>query len=170
MDDGCACNFVYSARINKWSDRDFIFSNSISQMKVQFQGFGTWLLFQTGSCRLLGCPSTAVSETAKKLLEQKFDVEVEQMRLTNFTYIFRVPLLNTLAEVYQLSREKKTKDYSSSMYLPELFNALSLKVGTINVNMFHTGSVVVTGMKDVSQISNIRSVVFALVTEALVEL
>ena len=169
-DDGKTYNFVFSARITKWSDRNFVFSGSIPQMKVQLEGFGTWLLFRTGSCRLLGCPSIALSETAKKKLEQKFAIVVEHMRLTNFTYIFKVPFLNTMTEVYQFLRVKKTKDYSSPLYWPELFNALSLKVGTINVNIFHTGSVVVTGMKDVSQISNIRSVVFTLVTEALVEL
>ena len=168
MLDGNACNFMFSAKVENPSSLHstiFKFTGVPLQMKVRFKGYGTWLFFKTGSCRLLGCPSIAASESSMKMIEHLLDI-VRSLRLTNFTYVFKVPLLNSLSELSDLCNRKKE---FYTLYTPELFNALSLKVGRINVNIFTSGSVVVTGLKEMSQIPMIRSIVFSLVVDAMTE-
>lgn len=163
------CNFVYSASIAEaeWKPelKEFYYNGSPYQIKRKFPGYGTWLIFTTGSCRLLGCPSPNASEIAKRKIEENLLVELTELRLTNFTYILKVPLLNNLSQVYQVAK----RGSSNVTYNPDLFNAVSIKLDKRNINIFYTGSVVVTGMKLFSQIPSIQEFIFSLLVDVLTE-
>ena len=61
----------------------------------------------------------------------------------------------TMSAVHQTSSQldfKKICELPGGMYEPEIHNAAMLKRGKVHFNCFHTGRIVITGLRDINAI------------------
>ena len=148
------CNYNFSGKIisQNWRPNLNYFSKTQpQQMVIRFENIGTWCVFPSGSCRLTGCKTSESSATAKYRLEQMLEVKISDMRLTNFTAIL---LMNDLCDFQKICRLATSN--INVVYEPELFNACVVAFGSIRACIFHTGKIVIMGLKSSADLECIK--------------
>ena len=149
------CNFNYSCKIisESWKPNLSEFSNTQPQQLVfRIKDIGTWCIFPTGSCRLTGCKAFEEHLAAKNILEKTFRVTLSDMRLTNVTAVLHV--LDMLE--FESLCEIATILYDG-VYVPEIFNACVLSFGSIRACIFHTGKIVIMGLRSLSDLNFVKA-------------
>jgi TATA-box binding protein (TBP) (component of TFIID and TFIIIB) len=110
---------------------------------------GTLVLFGTGKFRVMGCiDELEAAFLAYKYIEQiTHDSDFPDISIQSFTSVAK------LGHVVNLN---KLSECDGSSYHPELFAAVRMtKYKPLSVNVFHTGSVVVCGLKTAEYIFDI---------------
>ena len=102
-----------------------------------------------------------VSNGYKNVLEAKESLRKYSRLIQKFYPSLHVSVIKvaTISAHTKLSKILKLHVFSSSLkgslYEPELFPAVRYKQGKINYSFFHSGKVVITGIKSIVQINNI---------------
>ena len=114
-------------------------------------------IFQNGKIQLLGAISNSVALQMKYELQQKLTPILEKMQILNRQVtISEWKVTNLVVSVDIKHRLKLTNVISSSYdmsYEPEIFPALLIKrLKPIHIAAFHSGKLILTGLKSVSQI------------------
>ena len=103
----------------------------------------TCLLFTTGQLVSTGTKSKEEAETVLKQYIQLLEILGYKTELCDFK-------IRTMSAVYELSGSldfTELKHTLGAHYEPELFNAAMFKRNTIHFTCFHTGKVIMTGIK-----------------------
>ena len=118
-----------------------VFRNRPTQCVLRYQEY-TIILFPSGKCRIMGCKQP-INPSSLPL-----NITIQSIQSITVTCDFGEPInLNLLAR------------NSPSMYEPEIFPALRLTYyDPLCVNVFHTGKIVITGLKDLNYITFVSCV------------
>ena len=107
---------------------------------------GTLMIFSTGSLLHLGKPDGEPSEThMKKYLDILLQYGYEDLKLHNVKCA-------TMSATHTLSGKMKLDTIPGADYDPEFFNGAILRRGSMVFCIFHTGSVSITGIKNVDDV------------------
>lgn len=136
-------HLVYSTRDIRYDPK--VFSGAIWQHR---KIGGNCLVFKNGKINCAG--SRSIQQARKRLrqyarLVQKLGYEVALNKVE----------IVTMAAVHQLSSRldfSQMCKYLGAVYEPEILNAVMLKRGKLHLNCFHTGKVVITGIRDIDAI------------------
>ena len=109
---------------------------------------GNCLVFRNGK---LNCTGNRSILQAKKRTRQYARV----LQKMGFSFVLKKIDLVTISAVHTLSSTldfSKTCAILGATYNPEIYNAAMLKKGRVHFNCFHTGKVVITGIKNINVI------------------
>ena len=151
-------NVVIQGDLHATVDLDFL-TTHVTDMKYDPKNFsgavwkdkeigGCCLLFKNGklSCngnRTVREAKTRIRQYAELIERQGFSTNIQNIRIITMTGVYQVSA--------RLDFNKLCKILGAS-YEPEIHNAAMLKREKVHYNCFHTGKVVITGIKDIDAI------------------